>query len=308
VRAEIEALMEATGHRRALLVPANPSKGRIIRDGVYSIGGTPLAETAFRADPDHPRWSSRVLELLGERGRVPVTRTLADGARGIVIPDVETAQDLRTCAESADEHTLAAGGVEFFMALMQRPGTRAAGVAAGRVSVGGVAGPTLFVCGSAQAWDQDRQARCQRHGIPLLVMPSAVRSSAVPSPGVASEWSARIAEAVSSRGCAMAAIGRDAEPARAALPPAALAERLAEAVAPVLRGGAVATVCVEGGATAAALLRALGWSRLTAISTPDLPGVAALRPGNWGDGPTLLVKPGSYPWPEALWSGAEGTR
>jgi hypothetical protein len=209
-----------------------------------------------------------------------------------------------------DEYTLAAGGVEFFSALMQRPGTRAASVpAAGRVSVGRTGG-TLFVCGSAQAWDQDRPARCQRHGIPLLAMPAAVRASAVPHQGVFSEWSARIADAVSSHRRAMAAIGRDVELAGATWRPAALAEGLAEAVAPVLRRGAVSTVCVEGGATAAALLRALEWTRLTALATPDLPGVAALRPENGGDVPTLLIKPGSYPWPEVLWSevGAEGTR
>jgi uncharacterized protein YgbK (DUF1537 family) len=141
-------------------------------------------------------------------------------------------------------------------------------------------------------------------------MPAAVPASAVPHQGVFSEWSARIADAVSSHGCAMAAIGRDVELAGAAPRPVALAERLAEAVAPVLRRGAVSTVCVEGGATAAALLRALGWTRLAALAAPDLPGVAALRPGNGGEGPTLLIKPGSYPWPEVLWSGvtAEGTR
>ena len=35
VVAELRALMEATGYRRAVYLPANPSKGRIIRGGEY---------------------------------------------------------------------------------------------------------------------------------------------------------------------------------------------------------------------------------------------------------------------------------
>ena len=54
VAAEIEAALDGLGLDRAVLVPANPSRGRIIRDGAYFMDGVPLDETEFADDPMHP--------------------------------------------------------------------------------------------------------------------------------------------------------------------------------------------------------------------------------------------------------------
>ena len=64
VVAELEAILANTGYRKALYLPANPSKGRTIRDGVYYIGGKPLHETDFSFDPEFPAFSSRLIERL----------------------------------------------------------------------------------------------------------------------------------------------------------------------------------------------------------------------------------------------------
>ena len=50
VVAELTALMEATGYQRAVYLPANPSKGRVIRNGIYYINDVPIHETAFSYD------------------------------------------------------------------------------------------------------------------------------------------------------------------------------------------------------------------------------------------------------------------
>src|SRR5437879_7404231 len=50
VVAEIAAIMQELGFRRALLAPANPSFGRIIRDGRYYVNGKPISETHFAHD------------------------------------------------------------------------------------------------------------------------------------------------------------------------------------------------------------------------------------------------------------------
>jgi hypothetical protein len=202
---------------------------------------------------------------------------------------------------------LPAGGVEFFQAVLERRlGRRRAATAGPRLRR-----PALLVCGSPQAWGQDRMAQCRRHGIPALVMPDALRTDAAPPPAVMRDWAGEVARAVEARGCTMVAIGRgdgDATLTHSGR----LAERLAQAVAGAVGRAPVATLCLEGGATAGALLRAFGWGRLAALPSPDLPGVAALRaPAGAGavDGAEILVKPGSYPWPERLWRalGAEGT-
>src|SRR5262249_52507266 len=67
VLAEIEAIRVRCESARVLLAPANPSLGRTIRNGRYFIRGIPLDETDFRLDPEYPRASSLVGELLGPR-------------------------------------------------------------------------------------------------------------------------------------------------------------------------------------------------------------------------------------------------
>ena len=52
--AEIEAVLGPLGLRRALLVPANPALGRVIRGGCYFIDGIPIDKTDFGQDPEYP--------------------------------------------------------------------------------------------------------------------------------------------------------------------------------------------------------------------------------------------------------------
>jgi uncharacterized protein YgbK (DUF1537 family) len=298
VRAEVESVLRATGLRRALLVPANPSKGRVIRGGTYYVNGTPLAQTAFAVDPDHPRRSSAVRELLGDAGGLPLAcgRDAEQHAPGgVVVPDVADRADLERLASRLDGNTLAAGGAEFFELRLGR------GSAVPRPSR--LRRPALFVCGSRQAWGQGRLTDCERRGIPALVMPPSLCASSTPCGDAIGEWTKQIRDALEVVGCAMAAIGDPAD--GTAVGPAKLTATLADAVANVLREGTVSTICIEGGATAAALLRAMGWTRLTALPSPGLPGVSTLRPVS-GDAPTIVVKPGSYVWPDRLWDALTG--
>lgn len=102
VRAEIEAILDATGLADCVFIPANPSKDRLIRDGRYFINGIPLDETVFARDPDHPRRSAVVRELLGDSGCIQT-------------PDVRTIADLD---RSIGPGTLAAGAADFFAARL----------------------------------------------------------------------------------------------------------------------------------------------------------------------------------------------
>src|SRR5439155_13896885 len=65
---ELEAMMDQLGLNRALLVPANPSLERVVRNGQYFVRGKPIHETDFRLDPEYPRYTSSVGELLGASG------------------------------------------------------------------------------------------------------------------------------------------------------------------------------------------------------------------------------------------------
>jgi uncharacterized protein YgbK (DUF1537 family) len=75
-------------------------------------------------------------------------------------------------------------------------------------------------------------------------------------------------------------------------------EQLVALAAALLRSSEVERVFAEGGETAAALARRLGWTRLRVV-TEVSPGVVALSPSsNWPG--VLVVKPGSYRWPRSI--------
>ena len=96
-------------------------------------------------------------------------------------------------------------------------------------------------------------------------------------------------------------IGIGDGPATRGQAPAALVETLANTVVRILRGTQVTRILSEGGATTAAVMQAMGWTRLQATESAAL-GVGVLRPVG-ANGPQLFIKPGSYDWPKEIWPG-----
>ncbi|HTL66147.1 MAG TPA: four-carbon acid sugar kinase family protein [Lacunisphaera sp.] len=267
VMAEARAVAQAAGKSRIVILAANPSRQRIVREGNYFIGGVPLAETGFARDPEHPRRSSRVADLLG------------GDLTGVATPDATTTSDPFGQAGAIDDATLPVGGVDFFTALLA---VRCARRPERGESVD-PAGPVLAVCGSAAAWDQRRE-QAAALGVPAFSLPPDA---------------AAIDRALREAGRALVGIGSG--PAVGGQRPEQLLARLATALGEVIGRGAVRSLLLEGGATAAAIVSAAGWSRLSVLAAPA-PGVTALRPVGAG-GPLLFIKPGSYDWPAALWPG-----
>ena len=109
VVAELSALMKATGKQRAIYVPANPSKGRTISNGIYYIDGIPIAETAFSYDPEFPALTSRLAERFPEAA-----------ANGIAMPDATTLADIDAIVAGASSDTLLAGGADLFEAVLRQ--------------------------------------------------------------------------------------------------------------------------------------------------------------------------------------------
>src|ERR1051325_2475639 len=128
VVAEVEAAMKELGLNLALLVPANPLLGRVIRDGRYYVRGKPIHETEFAQDPEYPRESASVKELLGAPGsyRVQLLKwPAAIPESGIAVGEEGAALDLQRWAASHNARTLAAGGAEFFASLLAAGGCKA---------------------------------------------------------------------------------------------------------------------------------------------------------------------------------------
>ncbi|HEX3728517.1 MAG TPA: four-carbon acid sugar kinase family protein [Opitutaceae bacterium] len=267
VRAELLAAMGAAGKSRAMLVSANPSRRRVVRAGQIFVGDLPLHDTPFAHDPEHPRTTARIVDLLG--GEIG----------GVDAPDAESAADLVRHAEAVDGGILPAGGVEFFEALLRKEGCKAGGpVAAGPRPSYAV---TLAVCGSATSWAVRRD---QAGALGMTVFAFPLEASA-------------IAAELRVKGRALVGIGDG--PVTRSFAPTALVSRLARVCAEVLALVPTDRVLLEGGATAGAVIHRLAWKRLAACQVAA-PGVGALRPVG-EERPLVLIKPGSYDWPAEIW-------
>jgi uncharacterized protein YgbK (DUF1537 family) len=273
VRAEIEALLDVAGQRRAILIPANPSRGRVITGGRYFVDGMPLDQTPLAADPNHPRRSADVRELLGDDGELHL-HVVADGdslpADGIIVPDVSTRSDLERFACGVTSDTLAAGAADFFAALLDRNHRQRLPVMSVQIVP-----PALLVCGSRASWPL-RRADCQAAGIPVIALADNFRTGNLVG---------ALALGIGERDVAIVH-----DLFRAGM------LRLTESF---LQSSGVRTLLIEGGATAAVIAEHFGWTQFTVTARAPA-GVGVLQPIG-ARAPLVVIKPGSYPWPREIW-------
>jgi len=289
VVAEVEALAAVFNRPAVLLVPQNPSRGRTIVGGEYLIDGLPLHTTPFANDPDHPARTSIVSKLVGTPAR--------GAARCADPPAAVSSAGLTIGAADCDSHmahwaaqavlpaVLPAGGADFFEAIL-----RQFGLAARRefpLTLAG--GRRLFVCGSASAYSATLAARARDEGIPLCPMPDDLTDIKA--------WRDSIALALRASGRALVNIQRPLDRSPGASE--RLQNALANVVADVLSRESVDHVFMEGGATASAVCRAMGW-RAFEVADELAPGVVCMRV-QAAAGQHVVVKPGSYAWPDAVW-------
>ncbi len=308
VTAEIEAMMRALRLKRALLVPANPALGRVIRDGDYFIHGRPIDETEFAFDPEHPRRSSRVIELLGRPRTVPLhlcrpTDPLPE--RGIVVGEAASADDLKKWAARREPGTLLSGAAGFFGALL------AAEIGAGgkrrreifradrrsrMTAPPSASGRELFVCGTTRASAREFLAAARAKRVPVFSLPDELAWGADFTDAAVRAIASRVIASLRSHPRVILNVGLP--PLRNRSAARQLAVHLVRLAATVLGRVEIEHVYAEGGATAAALAQRMGWRRLTVLRELA-PGVATLAVE--GDlSRQLTIKPGSYVWPTAV--------
>jgi uncharacterized protein YgbK (DUF1537 family) len=297
VRAEIEELLERLGWTRAVIVPANPGLGRVIRDGCYFVDGRPIHETDFVRDPLHPTRSSNVLEMLGAGGGVPVAVGRAGQTalgEGLTVGEAASREDIVAWAGRVEEGLLAAGAAEFFDALLEARGLdRRAHTPADEP---GSSQRRLLVSGTTS--DRSRRAlqEARRRGVPVLPMPDGLFHARGDDAKLIEDWAEDAAAALDRAPAVVVTIDRpvSSDPAAAHR----LEGLLADVVKGVLERRTVSDIFAEGGATAAAVIRRLGWTRL-AVVRELAPGVATMEAGG-STGGRITLKPGSYAWPETV--------
>jgi uncharacterized protein YgbK (DUF1537 family) len=294
VTAEIEAVMKQLKLERALLLPANPSLGRTIKRGEYFLRGRPLHKTEFAHDPHFPRRSSQVLRLV----KVPeaFAMRVSNGDRlltagTIVVGDAESTADLELWTTSCNAEMLPAGGAEFFNALLVAESESVATVSKKKEKTS--RGKEFFIVGTSTQAARKFVAAARREKTPVFSLPQELAWGAT--------FSAAAVESVSQR-----VIGGFAESSRVVLSvglpqvrdkdvAGRLSGHVVRIAEHVFKRTRIENVFAEGGATAAELVRRMGWARLEVVRELA-PGVATLAVE--GDKNFLLtIKPGSYSWP-----------
>lgn len=283
VLAELTTLAASLGCRRTLLVPCNPSLGRVIREGHYFIGGRPLHETAFARDPHHPRTTSDVLALIDAKKYPRVVRHRPSDRlprAGVIVGEAKSPADVAVWAGQVDAHTLPAGGADFFRLWLQA--RRAYYPPTGNYRL--PAGPSLLLSGTVAPSDPFS---------PFAVPPVTLAARRIPS---VKTLTAKIRAQLGATGCAaVTPTGPIVHDTRVST---ALTRTFASLTAELHAANAFSHLLIAGGATAAAVLHALGWTRFDVVRIWG-PGVVTLRPTAAPEF-AVTMKPGSYAWPASL--------
>lgn len=281
IAAEVGALIAATHYSHALLIAQNPSKGRVVSDGTYYIDSTPLAETAFRHDPEFPALTSRVDELLGDTDH-------------ITAPDATCADDIAGHLARADHSTLVAGAADCFEAFLtlqtQHAVTPCTEHHAACHEVSHHApfahgSSFIIVCGSTQSRSLRHEPFVSRAGAEEIGLPADVFHGRQEPDA----WLDSLQRSYNEHHAIVMTVGQPSTGGKAYA--VRLRRLMAEAVSRLVSSMQPAMLVIEGGATAFAALQRLGWQSFT-VTAELSPGVVSMTHGST----TVVLKPGSYPW------------
>jgi uncharacterized protein YgbK (DUF1537 family) len=154
----------------------------------------------------------------------------------------------------------------------------------------------LFVCGSTSDYTEEFVNNARRNGTPVFSLIEKRAKSFIITTKKLETITERAIVAFESHSRVVLAVGRPLIERRSVAK--RLAQYLVEIAVAVMEGARPDHVYAEGGATAAELVRRLGWKRMTVLEELA-PGVTTLSLPEGSAPPLLTIKPGSYPgWPK----------
>ncbi len=288
---EIRAILSQLNLNHAVLISANPSKGRIIKNGMYYINGIPIHQTEFFYDPEYPRKSPYVQDLVRNTFDKMDSDVPYKEDNNIEIPDVYSEDNLIEIVTSRfTEDILAAGGADFFTTILKDKLNLKPSI---KTDYTPGKGKKHFVIGTRSLNGIHTIDTLQKKGYPCFYLPE----KSLTAEAFYEEYIDKIIETIE-KGYPLIIARPETE-----LSGSSVLQKITE----LLSGSATILInnCnrgdeifIEGGETASTIFRKQKsnfriWEVLGA-------GVVKLEINN--SEIFLIVKPGSYPWPEKFFN------
>ena len=286
---EMKAQMKAMNVDKGLLVPANPSLGRVIRNGKYYVNNQLIHQTAFSHDPEFPIKTSDVAEMLpGEDVEVKVlSKNESLLKNGISVGEAASSDDISQWATYHHKSVLPAGGACFFNAILakkhqpQFTNTKSADLTL----------PLVLISGTTY---QKNVQKIKSYSNLVSYMPESIFSDDHSGTKDFEKWLDDIAAILSKYDKVILAVNSTGKKSN----PVLLREKKAEIVKLIFKKIKIKELLIEGGSTAYSIVKELGWHSF--IPTAEIQqGIVRMKVGGTSD-LHLTIKPGSYEWP-AQW-------
>lgn len=294
---ELKAMLEINGYKKAILVPANPSLGRKIENGIYYVGNKFLHETNFSEDPDFSLTTSNVIELMQHLNDLDVSvKKPSEGIElpGITIGEAVSEEDLKKWAAKINKATLPAGGAGFFAALLEANDFK---IQENIINEDNPLGKKfLFVCGSAFSKGKEAFEDVDNCEKKIYPMPDDVFNKTGNSDKAFTDWKSKIIESFKEMDSVVIEI--DQPVVRDKRFSKRLRETMAELVEQICSEVKVNELLIDGGATVNAIAQRAGLRKFQPVQELA-PGVIRMKVEGKED-LYVTIKPGSYAWPKSL--------
>ncbi len=286
--AEIEVIMKELGLHKTLLIPQNPSRGRVIKDGVYWINSQLISETSFADDPEFPVLTSDVKEYLKHVKVIDKDKGIREG--GVFIANASGSGDIRQHIRNVEnDKILFAGGADFFTEYLHSLGKTAYKEPVGFEGLGDK--DFIMVCGSTVNHSLHELDYFKRRRAEFCSMPLNVFEGDDPA-----EWYRQLEQLYLRDKSIVVSIGHPPKGGKENA--VRLRNMMGEITCRLVGSLMPQELLIEGGATTFAILGRLGWSDFQ-LTDEIAPGVVRMPLPDNAD-IHVTFKPGSYGWGEQI--------